>query len=223
MAKNIFQVRQLEEFTLGEYLKNRRRELKLALGSAAERTAISRRYLKALEGNDFDRLPPEVYARGFIARYAKFLELDPDKAIFLYEKSHSGKKIVFPQKIRLPFLKLQMFLSYRNIIFAATFLLMLVLVIYLVKVVYPIYQKPSFQLNFPPNCPFSTRSEAITVSGNTQPESEIWVNQEKLLVDKEGNFQCPLYLKEGENVIKFRIVNKFGRERNKECVIRKTQ
>ncbi|MBM3256299.1 MAG: hypothetical protein FJZ04_02425 [Candidatus Moranbacteria bacterium] len=223
MSKNIFQIRRLEKFTLGDYLKNRRRESRNTLEEMAEKTAISQEYLEALEKNDLDQLPPEVYARGFVSRYAKALKLDPDKAIFLYEKSRSKRKITALPKIGLPFLKLQMFFNYRNIIYTSTFLLVLVLVIYLVKVVYPIYQKPYFGLSSPSRCPYETESAIMEISGTVQAESELWINQEKTVVNKEGNFSCLLYLKEGKNIIKFRVINKFGRERNEECVVRKIE
>jgi curved DNA-binding protein CbpA len=42
----------------------------------AELTKISKRYIKALEANDFDTLPAPVYVRGFVSEYARVLGLD---------------------------------------------------------------------------------------------------------------------------------------------------
>ena len=44
---------------------------------AADETKIRTMYLDALEEEEFDKLPPRVYAVGFVRNYAKFLGLDP--------------------------------------------------------------------------------------------------------------------------------------------------
>ena len=44
----------------------------------AEMTKVSKTYIKAIEASDYDKLPAEVYARGFVYQYAKCLRLNPD-------------------------------------------------------------------------------------------------------------------------------------------------
>ncbi|MBO8141378.1 MAG: helix-turn-helix domain-containing protein [Firmicutes bacterium] len=49
-------------------------------------TRIARRYLEALEAGEFERCPAEVYARGFIRIYARYLNLDPDRVLLEYDE-----------------------------------------------------------------------------------------------------------------------------------------
>lgn len=81
------------------------------------------------------------------------------------------------------------------------------------------YAQPAFSLVNPGACPFSTGDEKLEIKGLIQPESKIWINDEEAIVDKDGNFSCPLFLKAGENPVKFRILNKFGREKRVDCQI----
>lgn len=62
--------------TLGQYLRNAREARGIDLRDAAQQTRIGLAYLKALEAEDFSRLPGEVFVKGFLKNYGKFLCLD---------------------------------------------------------------------------------------------------------------------------------------------------
>jgi len=60
----------------GELLKRLRETAGLSLEDMAMITKISKRYLRAIEGDDFATLPAKVYIRGFVGQYARVLGLD---------------------------------------------------------------------------------------------------------------------------------------------------
>jgi transcriptional regulator with XRE-family HTH domain len=62
--------------TLGTYLRSAREARGIDLREAAQQTRISLQYLKALEAEDFSKLPGAVFVRGFLKNYSKFLQLD---------------------------------------------------------------------------------------------------------------------------------------------------
>lgn len=62
--------------SLGDVLRRRREELGVSLEELQEQTKIRVRYLEALEDGDWDVLPGDVYARGFVRRYAESVRLD---------------------------------------------------------------------------------------------------------------------------------------------------
>lgn len=61
----------------GALLRRLREQAPASLADVAEITKISKRYLMALEENDFAALPALVYVRGFVTEYARALGLDP--------------------------------------------------------------------------------------------------------------------------------------------------
>ncbi|MBU0673549.1 MAG: DUF4115 domain-containing protein [Proteobacteria bacterium] len=73
-----------QQETLGHIFKSERTNQGKTLEEAAETTRIHIKQLQALEKDDFDSLPAEVFVRGFIRLYAKFLGMDQDKAIRHY-------------------------------------------------------------------------------------------------------------------------------------------
>lgn len=67
--------------TLGSLLQRTRESQDKTLAEAAETTRIHILTLQALEENNFAKLPAEVFVRGFIKLYAKYLGLDPQETL----------------------------------------------------------------------------------------------------------------------------------------------
>jgi cytoskeleton protein RodZ len=71
---------------LGERLRVARENQGIGLAQAAVETRILQRYLVALEDGDFQHLPGDVYARGFVRNYAAYLSLPAEELIELYRR-----------------------------------------------------------------------------------------------------------------------------------------
>lgn len=67
--------------SLGSYLKNAREARGLDLRDAAQQTRISIGYLKAIEEEDFSKLPGAVFVKGFLKSYAKYLQLPENEVM----------------------------------------------------------------------------------------------------------------------------------------------
>lgn len=64
---------------MGEALRHARVERGLSLADVEEATKIRQRYLVALEENRWQELPGDVYGRGFLRIYARYLGVDPEE------------------------------------------------------------------------------------------------------------------------------------------------
>ena len=58
----------------------------ISLEAAEESTKIRRKYLEAMENDNFDVLPGKVYVKGFIKNYATFLGLNGNSMVSAYEE-----------------------------------------------------------------------------------------------------------------------------------------
>jgi cytoskeletal protein RodZ len=67
--------------TLGETLKQKRKERNLSLKEVENGTSIRLNYLQAIEEGELNKLISPVYAQGFIRQYAVFLGLDSELII----------------------------------------------------------------------------------------------------------------------------------------------
>src|SRR5689334_296466 len=65
----------------GDRLRREREGRGVTLGEISESTKISGSFLRALEQEDFERLPGGVFNRGFVRAYCKFLGMDEDALV----------------------------------------------------------------------------------------------------------------------------------------------
>jgi hypothetical protein len=82
--------------TLGQYLRSAREARGIDLHEAAQQTRIGIAYLRALEEEDFSRLPGEVFVRGFLKNYGKFLLLDESQILKKYAELSAPKSEAGP-------------------------------------------------------------------------------------------------------------------------------
>jgi cytoskeleton protein RodZ len=68
----------------GDKLKREREMRRITLDEISESTKIPRRYLEALERENFDSLPGGVFNKVFVKAYARFLGLDEEQSVADY-------------------------------------------------------------------------------------------------------------------------------------------
>ncbi|MFP4432558.1 MAG: RodZ domain-containing protein, partial [Spirochaetaceae bacterium] len=71
--------------SIGEKLKTARKEKGYSLDQVSRETHIAKRFVEALEEEDFDAFPGEPYLIGFLKTYSIFLDLDPQEMVNLYK------------------------------------------------------------------------------------------------------------------------------------------
>jgi cytoskeletal protein RodZ len=69
---------------VGEILRKKREESGQDLRDISNVLRIKYDYLKSLEEGSFEKLPQEVYVKGYIREYAEYLQIDPQAAIDAY-------------------------------------------------------------------------------------------------------------------------------------------
>ena len=72
--------------TIGEQLRLAREERGIGLREISNQTRISMRYLEAIEGNDYKRLPGGIFNRSFIKAYAKCVGFSEHEALEGYTR-----------------------------------------------------------------------------------------------------------------------------------------
>ncbi len=70
---------------IGETLRKARIDQKISLDELQQKTKIQKRYLIALEDNDFHLLPSDYYLRAFIRQYAEEVRLDGNYLLDVYD------------------------------------------------------------------------------------------------------------------------------------------
>ncbi|MBI4359470.1 MAG: helix-turn-helix domain-containing protein [Candidatus Jacksonbacteria bacterium] len=201
--------------TLGE------RFLKVRLGAnwdiarASRETRIAPHYIKALEQARYDDIPGEIYIKNFIKIYSKRLGLNPSEQI---EKYLTERHIIKGKKFRRSLQEItpQSFLSSllnpAPLKTAAICFAVGIMLSYIAVNVYKTVAPPPLFILHPKDNMVST-SLSLTVSGKSDPEAEVIINNEPVILNKEGMFEGIVHLKQGLNLIVILSKRKHGMER----------
>ena len=72
--------------TLGEELKRLREDKGLSFREVSAATHIGSRFLQAIEADSYSILPGGIFNRGFVRSYARYVGLDEEQALVLYNQ-----------------------------------------------------------------------------------------------------------------------------------------
>ncbi len=194
---------------LGDSLKIARLKKKLSLSKISRLLNIKEQYLIALEEENFNDLPINLYAKNYLKDYAQFLDLDAEKLI---KKSPFNtiekEKNPFSQKIMSTFKFLVVPKIIRNIIL---FFLIISLFLYLGYYLLKSKETPEL-LIYQPKKDIITQSRQILIEGKSDAGAEIRINGELVLADENGYFTETIYLKLGLNEIKISSKKKYSQK-----------
>jgi cytoskeletal protein RodZ len=87
--------------SIGEKIRERRELLSLSLDNIEDNLHIRRSYLIAIESGNFDQLPSPVQAKGMLANYVSYLNLDADQILLEYADSLQQRRSYSQQQGRL--------------------------------------------------------------------------------------------------------------------------
>lgn len=85
-------MKQQTDTGIGRALRSARERLGKSLEDAGRETRVRTDYLDALEREAFDTLGSDVYVRGFLRSYAKYLGLNSEKVVGAYERVYGRPK-----------------------------------------------------------------------------------------------------------------------------------
>lgn len=196
----------------GQRLHDERIRKKLSIEDVSSSTKIRASFITAIEKGEYNKLPSSSYAQGFVRNYTRFLGLPEEEVMALFRREFDVKKQikVLPEGLaKEEDFPLERFKIKQTIIISASFLLILLLYI-LFQYRYAIINPP-LTVSYPQEN-MSIKSDSIIVSGSTNEDSIVFVNEEQAALDEDGNFRKEITVFAGENKIRVRAVNRFNRQ-----------
>src|SRR6187402_2515304 len=73
--------------TAGSMLRKARESANLTHAAVGEALHLTVHYIKALENDDYSKLPGATFVKGYLRTYARFLKLDANAVLASYEKN----------------------------------------------------------------------------------------------------------------------------------------
>lgn len=198
-----FQHKVIDDKGIGERLRESREEMNLSPKDVEKATRVSAKYISALEAHNFSRLPEAIYAKNFVRALSRHYGLDPDIMTdaltremiavtgkgasndALIDRLQSKRLIATPAIIKVGML---------GVVFLA-------FISYFAFSVHSILKPPKLIVHSPHDSQvFGERQ--VTLEGETDPEVELTVNQEAVLIEADGSFKEMLNLPEGVSILR---------------------
>lgn len=212
-----FTRKKVESLTLGEKLMKFRSEARLTVADMSKATKIQAKYIEALEKGQYEKLPADVYVRGYLRSYARYLNIDEAALVRLYEQERNISSNIRPEvpkkNIFAPSQGSRTYtFSLRSAVISLIALIVLSVAVYLWFQFRQFTTDPLLTIT-EPNPNQIIESNTTILRGKTDRGSQVTVNNEATFVTPEGNFEETLTLQNGINQITVRAVNRFNKER----------
>jgi cytoskeletal protein RodZ len=180
-------------FRASSILKDTRVEKSWELVEISKKLKIPIKSLTAIEDEDVSNLPKEPYCSLIIKDYADFLGLNGEELVCLFRRDfdQSYKKKIDKKSLFSFTPQFTFTVSVALVIFLFTF--------YLVFEYVKFNQPPKLKVNWPNESTLS--AQLFNLTGITDSEATIRVNQDLIIIDNDGNFQKELDLTSGQNKI----------------------
>jgi len=76
--------------SIGGRLQQARRSKEITLHEVSKETKIGEEYLEALEKEEYDLFPAKIYVVSFLRSYARYLGLDAESLVQIYQREHTA-------------------------------------------------------------------------------------------------------------------------------------
>lgn len=198
---------------VGEILKKRRLEKKVTLEEVEKGIKIRTKFLKALEEDDYRKLPSATYIRGFIKNYSEFLDLSSEKVLAVFRRQFDERKNLglLPKGLTEPLGKRTLSLKTPPVISFLFLLPLLLLLAYLYREYRLFTQPPPLTIQSPQEQAIIF-GETVEVSGRTEPSAILTLNGQKIFLQEDGSFIQKITLTPGLNILEFSAKNNLGKE-----------
>lgn len=216
MGDSGFIRKKVVSLTLGEKLQKFRTEHRMSLLEVSKATKIQVKYLEALETGAYISLPADVYVRGFLRSYARYLGCDEEAILRLYERERHiqaslGKgTTVSSEKTRTTWPAFV--ITSRTLWSMSGAIVILGAFGYLLSEYRSFVSAPRLIITEPASQGMVSQAE-LTVRGETDQGAHVLINGQPASVGMRGDFSEDILLQPGVNTIIVSASNRFGKER----------
>jgi cytoskeletal protein RodZ len=196
-----------EKIGVAETLRKAREARHFSLDAVARALGVAKKFLEAIESDDYNSLPGELYTKNFIRNYADFLKIDGRRLVDAYLKERGPKAqsgLLPPQVCELKHWDMPRYASLGAAIFIS-----IVVIYYLGMQIGGIFSAPPLVLENPAEGAVSNSPE-LEVAGQTAPESRVNINGVEKMSNTDGRFSEVINLTPGVNKIIITAVKKHG-------------
>lgn len=219
MGSNGFVRKKVSSLTLGEKIRKLREDRMMSVRDVSRSTGIRSLYLEYLEAGQYNKLPADVYVRGFLRSFAEVFSLSDESLVRQYERERNiqareesparetkAQKLLFSRRKELS----SIILTPKILAAAMVLLSVFGSVVYLYREFSNFVSEPELTV-FEPSDGSKIEGLEVAVRGQSESDAVVRINGEEILVDEDGKFEERLSVRGGFNTIIVEAENLFGK------------
>ena len=199
--------------SFGAFLRMLRENVGLSPSKLSELTKINPQYIKYLENEEFAKLPPTVYIRGFIARCGKFLGEHHTPALLRLYAARTNQKLETEVLSRRNKSRSNSFLlGPEHLAFILGSFFLLAVAVFVAARFTPFLFAPEAVILNPAADNTIVNFSVLNIEGRARFASRLTLNGSTLYIREKGLFCKAIELEDGVNRIVLAAGNIFGRK-----------
>lgn len=197
--------------SIGQVLKESREAKLYTLDEVEKSTKIRKEMLKALEEDNYAKLPPITFIQGFVKNYGKFLGLDSVKLLAILRRDFEAGKHppMVMESFSKPLTKKRIFITPSRLIGTFIAIIVVSFFAYLWLEYRQFVGAPELQVDSPTQGQ-TIEVTSISVEGFTDPDAKLTVNDQEVGLGQDGKFKEEVKLSSSVNNISVVATSKFG-------------
>jgi len=200
--------------SIGQILKAARLKKNYTIEDVNKFIKVHPKYIKAMEINDYSVFDGKVHSKGFLKIYAQFLELDLDELLALWRREYAT---TFDDVKQKKLSKIRSLEPEKFILTPSTLIITFVGTLLLGFFMYLFFQyrqytdAPTLDIYYPEDN-IVVDNDILDITGKVELDSEVFINNQKIIANTDGSFLTSIKLREGINTISIKSVNKLNKE-----------
>ncbi len=197
--------------TIGRFLINAREGNGLSVDELSELTKIKSSFITNLEQEDWEKLPSYTVIYGFVKNISSSLKVSEREAVALFRRDYPPLKKTMIQATPKLDIREPVTFGPRALFLLVIVLSFLGLSIYIYAQYRSFLASPVLMVDSPQN-EQRIVDHQIEVTGKTDPQAVVRVNNQSALVENDGTFKTLLLISESTTKIEIKATSRSGRE-----------
>ncbi len=194
--------------SVGDILKSARLKKDYSLKKIEKETKIKKEFIEAIENGEWGKLPEFAVVSGFVKNLSSFLGVDVKTACATLKRDYLPQKLSINPK---PDVGGKFVWTPKYTFVAGIMIVILSLLGYLGFQFFKFNSPPQLEIVRPTEG-FVATSNVVDVSGKTDPDATIKINNQLILINDDGTFFGQVEIFEGTGEIVVTAINRSNKE-----------
>lgn len=195
--------------TVGQLLKEERLKAGFTLEQVERATRIRRKFLSAIEEDDYPKMPASPYTQGFIKNYSEFLGLGSHTILALFRRQFLNKEGQKKEVVEEPLTRSPWRITPNKVIALLVLILIAGLFYYFYTQYQALHRPPPLTIESPEEEQVVSQ-ETVPVFGDTDHDATLTINGEPVLIKEDGKFYKDIPLNLGGNTLTIEARSRVG-------------